>query len=67
MEGDGLELAPIASLRDLWEITWGYAFAFAPRNTFWYDVGRRLHDTGWAWYSEQGGMGRFKLLPAAVL
>lgn len=47
MDGDGLDLAPIASLRDFWEITWGYAYVKAPFPSFWWDAGTRLRDAGW--------------------
>ncbi len=46
MEGDGLELAPIGSLRDFWEITWGYAWVKVPGSSFWWAVGCRLWGHG---------------------
>lgn len=46
MEGDGLELAPIASLRDFWEITWGYQYVQVPFPSFWWDTGIRLRAAG---------------------
>jgi hypothetical protein len=67
MLDDPIDLADMRVIRDLWEMRWGYTFAQARRGTYWHAVGWRLHDAGWTWTSEQGGVGRFKLLPPVVL